>query len=174
MPNLEVTQNLEYSNKESIHLFPIPKEYENSNLFIEVSSLSKKTFGTHFSTSIVTNISEAMGEIKVLDANLQPITKVYVKCFAKYNDETVKFYKDGYTDLRGKFNFVSLNTGELGKIKKFALFVQHDDHGSIIKECNPPSNIESSNDNSADSYNNYQNYRQEVKTMWKSKNRKEK
>lgn len=177
-PNFVQNTILESSSKENILNFPIPNEFISTNLFIEVSTRSKKCFDTYFSTSLTVSISEAMGELKVVDPNLKALTKVYVKCFAKFNDESVKFYKDGYTDLRGKFNYVSLNTDQLNSIKKFALFIYHDEFGSIIKEANPPSNIEGSvkddNVNSYSQYDQFQNYKQEIKNIWKSQNKKSK
>ena len=164
---------MELSSKENLLSFPIPKKYINSNLFIEVSSASNKAFSTHFSTSLVVNVSESMGEVKILDHNLKPLTKVYVKCYAMYKDESVKFYKDGYTDPRGRFNYISLNTDSLNSIKKFSIFIMHDDLGSLIKEVNPPPNIESiaskKDDANFNAYDNYMNYRQEIKQSLKSK-----
>lgn len=138
-----------------------------------MSSSSKKVFNTHFSTSLIANISEEIGEVKVIDSNLKPLTKVYVKCYAKYEDESVKFYKDGYTDLRGRFNYISLNSENVFTIKKFALFIMHDELGSLIKEVNPPSNFDlkkpsSDNNNLHNTYDNYMNYRQEMKSKWKN------
>lgn len=140
---------------------------------IEVSSSSKKVFNTHYSTSLLVNISEAIGEIKVLDKNLKPLTKAYVKCFAKHTDDSVKFYKDGYTDLRGRFNYISLNSEAINSIKKFSIFIMHDELGSLIKEANPPPNMESLGPVRGDnmmknSYDDYINYRQEIKQKWKS------
>jgi len=53
----------------------------------------------------------------------------------------VSFYKDGYTDLRGRFDYASLNSGDLSNIKKFAIFVMSDDLGSLIKEANAPQKL---------------------------------
>jgi len=50
----------------------------------------------------------------------------------------IEFYKDGYTDMRGKFDYVSLNTQELTSIKKFALLILSDTEGCMVKECFPP------------------------------------
>ena len=87
------------------------------------------------------------------------------------NVETFKFYKDGHTDLRGKFNFVSLNTDQLQKLKRFAIFVMHDDLGSMIKECNPPQNVRKDTNKCSD-YDAFLNSRQEIKQVWRTKNKK--
>ena len=110
-----------------------------------------------------------MGEVKVTDNNLNSLSKVYVKTFARMDDGSVKFYKDGYTDLRGKFNYISLNTDQLNKLNKFSLLILHDELGSIIKECNPPENIKKQG--GVSDYENYQNYRQECKQLWRTKNK---
>lgn len=86
-------------------------------------------------------------------------------------DESVKFYKDGYTDLRGKFNFVSLNTDQLQQINRFSIFVMHDELGCMIKECNPPPNVKRENGVNSD-YDAYQMNRQQIKEVWRSKNKK--
>ena len=148
-------------------IFPISEEFITRNLFIEVSSISKKNFETYFSTSLKILITENLGEVKVTDEALKPLNKVYVKCFAKMKDESIKFYKDGYTDLRGRFNYISLNTDVLNQICKFAIFIMDDNYGSMIKECNPPANIGPSSEGQNIGYDDIQNYRQEIKTSMK-------
>ena len=46
----------------------------------------------------------------------------------------MKFYKDGYTDLRGKFDYASVSTNELDNVKKFSLLVMSEDKGALIRE----------------------------------------
>ena len=84
----------------------------------------------------------------------------------------MKFYKDGYTDLRGKFNYASLNTDQLMNVQKYSILIMHDEHGSMIKECNPPNNLSNtttSNDQKLSQYEMYQNYRQNIKKEMRSK-----
>jgi hypothetical protein len=153
-------------------VFEIPAEYSSKNLFIEVSSDNRKTFDTYFSTSLKVSISENLGEIKVADSQSRPIHKVYVKCFAKMKDNgTVSFYKDGYTDLRGRFNYLALNTDRLKQIEKFSVLVLHDQLGSVIKEASLPANVANQADDN-NYYENMQNYRQECRQVWRSYNKK--
>ena len=44
------------------------------------------------------------------------MSKVYVKVYAKMKDGNIRFYKDGYTDLRGCFDYTSLNTGQIDQV----------------------------------------------------------
>ena len=47
--------------------------------------------------------------------------------------------QDGYTDLRGRFDYASLNTNDqLRATSAFALLVMSDELGSLIKEVKPP------------------------------------
>jgi len=77
----------------------------------------------------------------VVDDKEKPLMKVYVKCFAKGKSGNTFFYKDGYTDLRGRFDYATLNGSDITKIDKFAIFIMSDELGSTIKEANPPSTI---------------------------------
>ena len=140
---------------------------------IELSSVSAKAFETYFSTSLKVSISESLGEVKVTDKEGKCLNKVYVKCFARLKSKKVEFYRDGYTDLRGKFNYITLNNETLKDVEKFSLFVMDDNLGSVINESNPPPNLVSSNDNvNANNYvQDYANYRQQVKTKWRQTNK---
>lgn len=51
---------------------------------------------------------------------------------------TGTFYKDGHTDIRGVFDYVSLNTDQLAQTQAFALLVMSSTHGSVIMETPPP------------------------------------
>ena len=64
---------------------------------------------------------------------------MYVKCYAKMVDDSVKFYKDGYTDLRGRFNYMSEYTEEIKKVKRISIFINDYKLGCSIKECSHPS-----------------------------------
>jgi len=57
------------------------------------------------------SIVENYGQIKVMDKEDKPLQRVYVKAFAKENNGSVFFYKDGYTDLVGRFDYASISAG---------------------------------------------------------------
>ena len=112
-------------------------------------------------------INENIGELKVLNSDLKPVIKAYVKCFAKVGGSN-QFYKDGYTDLRGKFNYLALNTDQLKDASMFYIFVSDDDLGSMIKECRPPYNLEKGDK----SYEGVLKYKQQQRTQWRVMNKK--
>jgi hypothetical protein len=54
------------------------------------------------------------------------------------NDAKVKFLKGGYTDLRGRFDYVSLNTNELEDTARLAVLVLSDASGAVVRDALPP------------------------------------
>jgi len=63
---------------------------------------------------------------------------VYVKVFARMPNGTVKFYKDGYTDIRGRFDYASLSAEGSRGAKQYSILVMSEDHGAVIREVAPP------------------------------------
>ena len=120
---------------------PISEEFQNQNVVIELIGTGKQLFQTYFSSSLKLVVNENYGELKVTDKNDKAIQKAYIKTFAKYNDGSEKFFKDGYTDIRGKFEYAQLNSKDLDKVAKFSIFVLSDEQGSLTREVKPPANI---------------------------------
>ena len=173
-PNYSDTIKIEENKikNDNSTLYEIPKEYKNKNLFIEIKAESLKLFDIYLSSSIHVVITESLGELKVLksiDKKLKPIIKAYVKVYVELNNNNdIQFYKDGYTDLNGKFNYLALNTDQLKNAKKFYIFVSEEKHGATIKECYPPKNIQRvEGDNLLE---DIQRYNRTQKTKWRLKN----
>ena len=82
----------------------------------------------------------AFGRLKVTHSETgAPIPRAYVKVFYRTSEgDKGRFYKDGYTDLRGVYDYTAISTDELGKTQRFALLVVSDADGSAIKEASPP------------------------------------
>ena len=130
------------NKNENSTIFEIPKEYKSKNLFIEIKSESLKIFDIYLNSDLYVVITESIGELKVIDNNLKPIIKAYVKVYAELDSDEIQFYKDGYTDLNGKFNYIALNTDQLKRAIKFYIYISEEKNGALIKECKPPKNIE--------------------------------
>ena len=82
---------------------------------------------------------ENYGQLKVASvATSKALPKVYVKVYVRLADGSVKFHKDGYTDLRGRFEYASVNTPERQAIERFSILVLSDDRGALIREAAPP------------------------------------
>jgi len=50
----------------------------------------------------------------------------------------LSFFRDGYTDMRGKIEYAQASSDKLKDVKRFAILVLSEELGSIIKECDPP------------------------------------
>lgn len=87
-------------------------------------------------------LNSEFGVLKVVDPqNNKPVPKVYMKCFAKFKDGKEAFYKDGFTDIRGSFDYVSLNRDTLDDIEKFKIIVISQQFGCKLVESEPPKSI---------------------------------
>jgi hypothetical protein len=121
------------------HTFTLPPEFDGKNVLVEVTAAGKTRTVPHFATTMTATITENYGQLRVTEtAGGKPVPKVYVKVYAKLADGSVKFHKDGYTDLRGRFDYVSVNTPERQAIERFSILVLSEDRGAIIREAAPP------------------------------------
>ena len=117
----------------------IPEAYQAKNVLVEVVGAGQKKAQAYYSNALRVNLAENYGRIQILhDADGRPLPKTYVKVYARMNDGSVKFFKDGYTDLRGKFDYASLNTDEINRAVRFSILVMHDKHGALVREAAPP------------------------------------
>ncbi len=65
----------------------------------------KTRSSAYYANAMDVKFTENYGHIRVAQTNGgKPLPKVYVKVYAKLADGSVKFHKDGYTDLRGRFD----------------------------------------------------------------------
>ena len=134
-PYKEILVNLPLGGKFEM---PLPEDLCKKNIIIEVDCGTYTKSLSYYATELKTNVIEMQGIIKIYNQNNMPKPGVYVKVFAKFDDGKIDFYKDGYTDIRGKFDYVSLNTDCLKSIKKFAIFTSDTKQGSMILEASPP------------------------------------
>jgi uncharacterized protein (UPF0332 family) len=136
-PNL--TQALELPEKQTALTFELPKQLHSSNVLVEITAAGQTKSRAYYANSLTVQVMENYGQVRVThSATGQPLAKVYVKVYAQLQDGQMKFYKDGYTDLRGRFDYTSLNTNELDVVKKLSLLILSDEHGAIVREAYPP------------------------------------
>lgn len=76
-----------------------------------------------------------------MDQKNNLIPKVYVKCYAKTKSGEEIFYRDGYTDLRGRFDYALSSSSDINTIDKFSILICSDDKGSLIREAPVPSSL---------------------------------
>jgi hypothetical protein len=116
----------------------LPPQYQNKNVLVEVEFNGIRRTVSHFATSLKVQVLELYGQVKVTSGDFRPLPLTYIKAFARLKSGTTQFYKDGYTDIRGRFDFVSLNTDQLKQVDRFSLFIEHEQFGSLTVEASPP------------------------------------
>ena len=116
----------------------IPDEFKNRNMILEVVSGGITRSVPVYSNSLNVNLTAPLGRLQVLGAtNKQPLEGAYVKVYAKHNDGSVRFYKDGYSDLRGIFDYATLSTEDWATVSRYAILVIHPELGTWIQEAEP-------------------------------------
>lgn len=119
--------------------FPLLAQLEGKNVLIEVTAGGKTRSVSHLANTMTVQVAENYGQLRVTDSTAnKPLPKVYVKVYAKLADGSVRFHKDGYTDLRGRFDYVSVNTPERQPIARFAILVLSEDRGAIVRDVPAP------------------------------------
>lgn len=154
--NLEKTEEGE-PKELSLTQIPIPENLKTKNLLIYVdknietlkpseeskkvkkSSTEKPILLTFFPITFKLQIYPNSGLIKASDSKtFKPISKIYIKSFCKTQSGNIKFFKDGYTDLRGIFDYAGgVSMGE--KIQQFSILVKDESLGSIVRVVDAPS-----------------------------------
>ena len=118
---------------------PLPDDLKQRNVLIEVVAAGETRSQPHYANSLAVQLIENFGQVKVTRAaGGQAVPKAYVKVYAQLASGEVKFYKDGYTDLRGKFDYASLSTGDLEGVSRFSILILSDEYGSVVRESQPP------------------------------------
>ncbi|KAF9363998.1 hypothetical protein BGX34_002803 [Mortierella sp. NVP85] len=144
-------------SKDGILTIPILPKYLNTNVMISVSSsppAATRTWKAYYSQTIVVQCLEKTGILKVISkTDGRPIRGGYVKVYAEMKERSgvAEFWKDGYTDLVGRFAYAQVSTGAaspagsgstndggLGGVKRFAVFVDGGREGCVVKTMPVP------------------------------------
>ncbi len=116
-------------------IIDIPKLLYNKYIYIRIDSNQVSDNNIFYDDDeLIIQIKERYGKIKVISkTDHKPIKKAYIKVFTKN-----EFYKDGYTDIRGKFDYVSVSSRQLIDTQSFAILIVTEHCGSAVKYAKPP------------------------------------
>ena len=142
-PNSSIDVALDEAPDAKTHLssksIPLPAALQNKNVLVEIVGHGIPKTQPHYSNSLSVQVIENYGQVKLTHQTTgRPVPKAYVKVYAQMADGKVKFYKDGYTDIRGRFDFSSLSTNDLDVATKFSILMLSDEHGALVREAMPP------------------------------------
>ena len=133
------TEERELPASQSTLTFDLPPQFSSSNVLIEISAGGKTQTQTWYAANLAVQVIENYGQLRVTKLETgQALPKVYVKVYVRLQSGEIRFYKDGYTDLRGRFDYSSLNTDDLDQVEQFALLILSETDGAAVREAAPP------------------------------------
>lgn len=138
MPNMSETIHLveqgEIISGETV--IALPEVLRGENTIIEMIAGDQIVTKVNYDNEIEVQISTETGLLRVLHSKqMKPIPKAYCKVMAqRVTDGKPVFYKDGYTDIRGVFDYRFLSTDQIRSSKRLAILISTEDCGSVIKE----------------------------------------
>jgi hypothetical protein len=137
MPNR--SDEVSLPKKAGAHSIPLPAEFNGANVVVELVADGRRVSKPCFAHELAVQVIEPYGQVRVAHRETRkPLAKAYVKAYARGQDGAVRFFKDGYTDLRGRFDYSSLSTDDLDRVDRFALLVLSEEHGAVVQEAAPP------------------------------------
>ncbi len=163
-PNKSATQALP-AGRDALDI-PLPGEFARANVLVEIVAAGQRKAQAYHANTLKLTLTENYGRLDVRDSSTnKPVSKAYVKVYARLRGGAVRFFKEGYTDLRGRFDYASLNStpqpaspepphplpnpsgldyqmlrpNELNHVEKLAILVLSESNGALVREVNPPS-----------------------------------
>merc|ERR1719150_3629461 len=134
MPTDQLMLDLDRSEK-SIQV-DLPATLHDKSSVVEVIGggfiVSKPNYDDHLRIEI----SAKLRQIRVFDRTTgKAISKAYVKVYGQTPDSPDgRFIKDGYTDLRGRFDYATVSTDEMQFVKSLAILVLSPSAGADVLE----------------------------------------
>ena len=146
----------------------IPAALAKDHLLVEVIGGGRRKSRRHHAHDFRLQLSENEGVLEVRDpTGKRPLPKAYVKVYGRLDDGAIRFVKDGYTDLRGRFDYIGTNESDhpaalpepgtplpapepggmdhppLGgsegrRIRRLAVLVLSETHGAAVREVDAP------------------------------------
>ncbi|MGC4017211.1 MAG: STN domain-containing protein [Luteolibacter sp.] len=108
----------------------LPEAFRHGNVLVAADTGTKQILQVLDSRAIELLRDPAERTVQALDASGKPLLKSYVKVYAEQRDGTITFLKDGYTDLRGKFDYFTHSFNPELRIKRVAVLVIHPEAGA--------------------------------------------
>eukprot|EP01126_Amoeba_proteus_P053498 TRINITY_DN6520_c0_g1_i5.p1 TRINITY_DN6520_c0_g1~~TRINITY_DN6520_c0_g1_i5.p1 ORF type:complete len:573 (-),score=129.70 TRINITY_DN6520_c0_g1_i5:228-1946(-) len=112
------------------HEVAIPQELENTNLVVVVAGGGCQKSQIYYTHSLRVHFFASAGQLKVMARDTgKPLSSVYVKVYGGCSSSAV-FHKDGYTDLRGRFDYLSRS--DPPSHDHFSVLIVSETHGTLI------------------------------------------
>ncbi len=134
-----LSQSVELPAGKEVLSVELPAEFHARNVMVEVLAAGIRKTQAYYANTLKVQLIETYGQLAVTHAeSKRPVPGAYVKVYMKTKGGEVKFFKDGYTDVRGRFDYASLNTNELDNAERLAVLVLSPELGAVVREAAPP------------------------------------
>ena len=133
------SETIALDQQDGIVTYRLDDALARQTLLVEVQSGAARATALYYGGRLTTYVSEGFGQLQTSDLQTRhPVVGAYVKVYARHHDGAVRFYKDGYTDLRGRFDYASLSTPDLATTQRFAILVIDPERGATVHDIAPP------------------------------------
>lgn len=112
----------------------LPESLQLANVMLSLDCGNHSWSGLYAKSDLRVQIYSSKGLIRVTNSSLEGVPNAYVKVYSKDAAGRVSFYKDGYTDPSGKFDYSSVTSDERSEIAAFSLLVFDEQLGSKVVE----------------------------------------
>lgn len=118
---------------------PIPEKYQSQNVMIEATAGGATAGYVYYATDLDVRIFDVAGQLRVTHKKTgKLLPSVYVKVYSRGKNGIIQFYKDGYTDMRGRFDYASLTKPPEHEVERLAVLVLSKEYGAVTKDVPPP------------------------------------
>jgi hypothetical protein len=109
----------------------LPENLRQGSLLASAESGNTRLLRVLDSRAIDLRLFPNTRTLRVIDtATGKPLPKTYIKVYAEKQNGEVVYHKDGYTDLRGAFDYLSHTGVDVSEIKRVAIFASHPEKGA--------------------------------------------
>ncbi|GLE08669.1 hypothetical protein PINS_up019984 [Pythium insidiosum] len=139
----------ESSSTESVTTVSIPADARSTQMLLRVCEVVESRLVTspaapidltrsYFNAQLEVVVTKQAGLVQVLHEG-RPVRSAYVKVYARTSRHgKATFYKDGYTDVVGRFDYAAINGSLLTRVEAFSILVSHPSLGVHVEQVAPP------------------------------------
>lgn len=134
-----VSEQVKLAGASGRQTLELPEDYRKRNVLVEFRSEEQTRSEPVYANNLNVQFREAFGDLQVSNrksGEFLPLT--YIKVYGQRADGTHVFVKDGYTDLRGRFDYVTQSNVSLDGVSKLAVLVLNPEQGTLIRMVGMP------------------------------------
>jgi hypothetical protein len=130
------SMNLDLDKTVKSITFDLPPTLQDCSSVVEVIGGGLTVSKPNYDNSIRVEISAQLRQIRVFDkVTNQAVSRAYVKVYGQTPDSPDgRFIKDGYTDLRGRFDYATVSSDEMEFVKALAILILTPSAGADVIE----------------------------------------